>query len=74
MEHFEKTAAATPSSRDGLYFVDADVYDAKEANEIQLLVQRRPLVISKRVTNKPFSEISLGHLLPLAIPIEVSGR
>jgi len=74
IEHLEKIATEGSTPRDGLYFLDADNYEVKEPAEIQLLMQRRPLVITGWVTNKLFDDVSLGHIMPLAIPIEVSGR
>lgn len=59
---------------DGLYFVEADVYGAKEAIEIQRLIQERPLVITGLVTNKVFNNAGLAELLPLAMPVEVWGK
>jgi hypothetical protein len=54
--------------------MDVDVYKRKEAAEVQLLLRERPLVLTGRVTNKAFDNVSLRNLLPLPIPIEVSGK
>ena len=76
LEHLEMIIEASSSRqcRDRLFFVDAYAYEGKKPAEIQVLLRERPLVVRGQVTNKTFNEVSLGSLLPLAIPIEVSGR
>jgi hypothetical protein len=66
--------AFTHHPRVGIQFISANVYEGKDAAEIQLLIRNKPLVISGLVTNKKFNSSSLGELLPLMAPIEVWGK